>query len=64
MRKPILEVAAVVVGLVAMPSLTVADAAAVIEKGKQLAFNGTKGNGHSSDAIEDGVTPGNIGPRC
>ncbi|VAW69485.1 Sulfur oxidation protein SoxX [hydrothermal vent metagenome] len=45
-----------------LPSVSVAEEATAIEKGKKIAFNRKKGNCLACHQIEGGNLPGNIGP--
>ncbi|RLA30761.1 MAG: sulfur oxidation c-type cytochrome SoxX [Gammaproteobacteria bacterium] len=49
-------------GMLPAPPAAIADEAAMAKEGKSLAFNRKKGNCLACHAIDDGVSPGNIGP--
>lgn len=54
--------AAAVIGMLSMPATVAYADQDMIAAGKQLAFNRKKGNCLACHAIDDGVTPGNLGP--
>ena len=62
MRRVIPVLIATAIALTALPTVTTAAKHSMVEEGKQLAFNRTKGNCLSCHMIADGVSPGNIGP--
>ena len=54
--------AALLVSIMVIPATAFAGEAEMIAEGKQIAFNRKKGNCLACHAIDDGVSPGNIGP--
>lgn len=54
--------AAALVGMLSMPATVAHADESMIAAGKQLAFNRTKGNCLACHAIDDGATPGDLGP--
>ncbi len=55
-------VAAILGTVAVVPQVSVAAEPSVVEQGKELAFNRTKGNCLACHQIEGGDLPGNIGP--
>lgn len=53
--------AVVLGGFIGLPALA-EEAKSALEEGKELAFDRTKGNCLACHRIDDGVSPGNIGP--
>ena len=54
--------AVLLVSIMAIPATAFAGEAEMAAEGKQIAFNRKKGNCLACHAIDDGVSPGNIGP--